>query len=382
MPHGYLKHATKGEFSRRVMRGGSSAKSGASASRRRLKEIKLGGDGQKKGSRGHGGKGALQRELMHEVEWSRTDSGIYAHARTHRPTKLLESPVVPGDHVHFEAEPGVLVEGTIAEQVGGDFTVEVVGGIRIPGVRQDQLSLAPARSQEDSATTDSFVLVSAPLPRAESVGAPLPRTQTTNSPISQMQTSAAEEPLIVPGPPLAMTWANPTHNKDTPRPCPSFQALQAEDELRKSFEVVHSDPSPTACHTTAAQPGRSAQHPNPRVILGLQAMGFDGQLCTEAALCTGNESVGKAAQWIVEALEQHELARKASAPLSRPPQSGPGDSAGVEECVAESDSIGFVDKLNTAYTKVRQEAVAGDKEDEADTETGDEWELISEGVQQ
>jgi len=71
MPHGYLKHATKGEISRREMRGGGSGKSSASACRRRMKEIKLGADGFKKGSRGHGGKGAFQRDLMEEVQWSK-----------------------------------------------------------------------------------------------------------------------------------------------------------------------------------------------------------------------------------------------------------------------------------------------------------------------
>jgi hypothetical protein len=56
--------------------------------------------------------------------------------------------------------------------------------------------------------------------------------------------------------------------------------------------------------------GGADDRPNPRVIRGLQAMGFDEHLAAEAALSTGNQSVEKAARWLVEALDQHELARK------------------------------------------------------------------------
>ena len=70
-------------------------------------------------------------------------------------------------------------------------------------------------------------------------------------------------------------------------------------------------------HSFEPPPGRPADdalrgdRPNARVVRGLQALGFDAELCAEAALCTGNESVDKAAQWLVEALDQHELARNA-----------------------------------------------------------------------
>jgi len=350
-----------------------------------MKEIKLGGDGCKKGSRGHGGKGAFQRDLMHEVEWTRAsaDSGVYSRAHPHRPTLSVAS-IPTGTRVRFEAEPGVLVEGTVADQVGEDFTVEVEGGIRIPGMRQEQLSLDPARVQDDSATTSTFVFVNAPLPRAESVGAPLPRMEpSTNLPISkaQMKISDSEEPLVVPVTPVAMTWANQTTSKVTPRPPPSFQVLQAEDALQNSFEVVGRDPSPTSCHTTAVVPEESAQHqPNPRILCELQAMGFDAQLCAEAAFCVGNESVEKAAQWLVEALDQHAVARKTSAPTNRPPtqlQPQSGVSNPVNKCATVPNSIGFVDKLNAAYTNVR----LADTEDEAQTETQDEWEVVTRVVQ-
>lgn len=364
MPHGYLKHAPKGEVSRHVMRGGSSGKSTGSSCRRRLKEIKLGGDGFKTGSRGHGGKGLIRRDLMHEVEWSKncTNNDIYCDVHKRRPAQLPAAPLLPGTCVRFEAEPGVLVEGTIAKQVGADFTVEVVGGVRIPGVQREQLSLAPACAQKDSATTDNFVLVNAPLPRAESIGAPLPRMEFTDSAQKKANT---EQPVVV-GMPSTMVWATRTNSKDTPRPPPSFQALQAEDELRKSFEVVGHDPSPTgsaSCHTTAEEQSRSVQpsteqQPNPRVVTALQEMGFAAQVCADAALCTGNESVAKAARWLVEAIEQHEHTR-----LARP------------------DSIGFVDKLNVAYTNARPEACAAAKEDEANAEDEDEWEVVSKSVQ-
>merc|ERR1711939_1050393 len=161
----------------------------------------------------------------------------------------------------------------------------------------------------------------------------------------------------------------------TPRPPPSFRELQAEDALQKSFEVVGRDPSPASCHTTAAVPEQSAQQkPNPRVLCELQAMGFDAQLCTEAALCTGNESVEKAAQWLVEALDQLAIAQKASARLQPPTQlqQQSGVSDPVSKCATVSNSIGFVDKLNAAYTNVQLE----DEEDEAQTETEDEWEVV------
>ena len=69
MPHGYLKHAAKGDVSRRAMRGGGSGKSlgsGGSA-RRRMKEIKLGADGTKKGSRGPRPRRKGRPEARHDV---------------------------------------------------------------------------------------------------------------------------------------------------------------------------------------------------------------------------------------------------------------------------------------------------------------------------
>ena len=71
MPRGYLRHCPKGDVCQRKMRGGGSGKSSGSSCRRRLKEVKLGADGLKAGSRGHGGKGAFERDLMAEVQWSR-----------------------------------------------------------------------------------------------------------------------------------------------------------------------------------------------------------------------------------------------------------------------------------------------------------------------
>ena len=342
MPHGYLKHAAKGDVSRRAMRGGGSGKSlgsGGSA-RRRMKEIKLGADGTKKGSRGHGGKGAQKRDMMSEVLERNHDHGIDFGRQSNDgrapidPAPRSSSAWTPGARVRFEAQPGVHVEATVARQVGEAFTIEVAGGISIPGVRREQLSLVEVSVGEDS-SADSFVLVGAPLPRAESVGALLPRLDENDGfdgddqdadnasvcsleSIDDLASLAEDEGAPSSRPPLAMTWAARTDSKGTPLPPPSFQALQAEDEAEQSFETR-----------------QAPERPNPRVVRELHAMGFEVRLCAEAALCTGNESVEKAARWLVESIEEHERVRRAT--QQRSATSEP------------SGQVGFVDKLAAAY---------------------------------
>jgi len=369
MPHGYLKHATKGEISRREMRGGGSGKSSASACRRRMKEIKLGADGFKKGSRGHGGKGAFQRDLMEEVQWSKhtADTGQtvinkrrFAQIPDTAATKLID--VTPGSQVRFEAEPGVLVEGVITDKVGGDFVVEVEGGITIPGVRREQLHLTPVCTKKRGTsvvhTTDSFVFVSAPLARAESIGAPLPRMKKHDAadPTSSEAADLSAQTL---------TWASQASAKDTAQPPPSFQLLQAEEEAKQSVAGTES----------ASQ----VSSPNPRVVRGLQAMGFDDQLCVEAALCTGNESVEKAARWLVDALDQHELVRNEQS------HSGASElTSSVHEAPVAPVAIGFVEKLAAALTNGGQPQadIATDQMDAVDEAKEDGWEVVSADVQE
>lgn len=363
MPHGYLKHAPKGEISRREMRGGGSGKASASAARRRMKEIKLGADGFKKGSRGHGGKGALKRDLMEEVQWSSDTANASQTYPDKRRSNLLPDTATPkpvdvaaGSRVRFEAEPGVLVEGIIIDKVGGDFVVEVEGGVTIPGVRREQLYLAPACAEEHCPATDSFVFVSAPLPQVETVGAPLPRME-----ISDAHDPDSSEPVDMTTQTLIMTWARHASTKHTPQPPPSFQALQAEDEARQSVADTSSADSQL--------PSRA----NPRVVRGLQAMGFDAQLCVEAALSTGNENIEKAARWLVDALDQHELARKEQHETG---ESEPA--ASVQEGPVAPAAIGFVAKLAAALTG----SVAADQTDEADEAKEDGWEVVRTDVQE
>lgn len=392
MPHGYLKHAPKGSLSRREMRGGGSGKSTGSACRRRMKEIKLGADGFKKGSRGHGGKGAFERDVMDEIEWSRrsandrsADCDVHKRSCTPltdvvapRPSVATKpAPMTTGSRVHFEAEPGVLVNGTIRGEIAGNFVVEVEGSITIPGVRREQLYLAPAHTYSDAPDTDSFVFVSAPLPRAEEAGAPVQQMESAKSSSSDVAMNANAddsdffESIDTSAQSVSMTWATETGSKGSlPQP-PSFQALQAEDEARKSkYEVVGAGTLSADLQLASL----AEEDPNPRVILGLHEMGFDRQLCAEAALCTGNESVEKAARWLVDALDQHELARKTEAQQKPPPQEYRSDgvihpSATDKREPAVPDSVGFVDRLTVALANGLPHASADEKDDG--------WEVVS-----
>merc|ERR1712146_122735 len=109
-------------------------------------------------------------------------------------------------------------------------------------------------------------------------------------------------------------------------------------------------------------------------VRGLQSMGFDNQLCTEAALCTGNESIEKAARWLVEALEQHKLARK-----EQHDKSTPAVSVQEDPVVPVSPAaIGFVEKLTAALTG----GAAIDQTDDAHEAKEDGWEVVSTDVQE
>merc|ERR1711939_394475 len=225
-------------------------------------------------------------------------------------------------------------------------------------------------------------MVSAPLLRAESVGAPLPRMESTNSPSQDTRMSADElersEPVHLPIPSLPMVWASQANSPDTPRPPPSFQALQAEDEARQSVKAVEANAS--AAHALIEP--ETEDQPNPRVVRGLQAMGFDAQLCAEAALCTGNESVEKGARWLIEMLDEHELARKAGTeeqPQEKCRRSVKKPLSPLPATVAAADSIGFVDKLTAALSYGRPKVPVAARSDEADE---DEWEVVSTNVQQ
>jgi hypothetical protein len=367
MPHGYLKRATKGEISRRKMRGGGSGKSNASAHLRRMKEIKLGADGFKKGSRGHGGKGAFERDLIEEVQWSKHTANTSQTVRNEcgfaqlRDSAARESvDVTPGSHVRFEAEPGVLVDGVITDKLGGDFVVEVEGGITIPGVRREQLHLSPvctkALGTVTGHSTDSFVFVSAPLARAESVGAPLPRTE-------RLDAADPNSPEVTDLSAQTLTWASHASAKQTPQPAPSFQALQAEEEAKQSAKQSVAD----------IASAKQAASPNPRVVRGLQAMGFDEQLCAEAALCTGNESIEKAARWVVDALDPHEPARNELSGTSELATS-------VQEVPV---AIGFVDKLAATLISSRPQAdIVVEQTNAADEANEDGWEVVSAEVKE
>ena len=254
------------------------------------------------------------RDVRYEIEWSRrsaNDRSTNCDVRKRPRTPLTDAvaprpsvatkpePMTAGSRVHFEAEPGVLVNGTISGEAAGNFIVEVEGSITIPGVRREQLYLAPAHIHSDACVTDSFVFVSAPLPRAESAGA-------ATSPADMQLASQADQP------------------------------------------------------------------PNPRVILGLQDMGFDRQLCAEAALCTGNESVEKAARWLVDALDQHELARKTEQqPLPHENRSdGVNRSSPTDQQEpVVPNSVGFVDRLTAALANGLPHSGADEKDDG--------WEVVS-----
>jgi len=351
-----------------------------------MKEIKLGADGLKKGSRGHGGKGAVQRDLMEQVHWSKYCAEVQKSTlvsnrqATVRDCTVASSAVrvTPGSHVQFEPEPGVLVEGTVTSKLGGDFVIEVEGGVTIPGVHQHELNVIPARAHDDSFTPESFVFVNAPLHRADSVGAPLPRLESGSpcSPNAQVRgrTTNGGNPSTASKRPVAMTWASQANSMDTPRPPTSFRDLQAQDEASGCLQASGADVSLPALSTQ--------DRPNPRVVSGLQEMGFEAQLCGAAALSTGNESLEKAARWLADALEQHAHARSAGGkrqPHRHEESDTNGLGASAQAMPASPRAIGFVDKLAAAIAS-SQASASATNENEAMVEDG--WEVVSKVAQE
>ena len=353
MPHGYLKHAPKGDVSRRAMRGGSSGKSRGDAGRKRLKETKLGGDGSKSGSRGHGGKGRSRHEL-NDLDYSDLD---YVQPRTKRVASTA-TVLVAGSRVNFAAAPGVVIGATVSSVNASDYTIEIfVDGVSIPGVRREQLSFSPVafcpappsgigsaaapQPPAEYEADEDFVLVGAPLPRAESVGAPLPRMESDDEGLASLTTLQSIEDLAalatddaIDAVPFEMSWATKLCYKGpggTPRPPPSFQSVQAEEQAKSSYNT---------------RADVDEMRPNALVVQDLVSMGFESEISSQASLATGNESVEAAARWLVDNLEEHEQARKA-----------------IER---QSKAVGFVDKVIEA---LRPSTEQGDDEDS-------EWNIV------
>merc|ERR1711871_1888697 len=157
-------------------------------------------------------------------------------------------------------------------------------------------------------------------------------------------------------------------------PPPSFRDLQAQDEASGCLQASGADVSLPALSTQ--------DRPNPRVVSGLQEMGFEAQLCGAAALSTGNESLEKAARWLADALEQHAHARSAGGkrqPHRHEESDTNGLGASAQAMPASPRAIGFVDKLAAAIAS-SQASGSATNENEAMEEDG--WEVVSKVAQE